>query len=135
ADMPARAMAAAIRLYRGDCESALERYRALDLEAPQQSVGLTGMAQSLAMLGRRADATAALATLRERFAQHYVSPYQVALVHWRLGDVDEALKCLDDAAASRDPNLIFAPTDPALAGLRGNARFNSLLQRHRRKTD
>lgn len=134
ADMPARAMAAAIRLNRGDPASALERYRTLDLEAPHQSVGLTGMAQSLAMLGRRDETIAALATLRERFTQRYVSPYQVALVHWRLGDADQTLKCLDDAAASRDPNLIFAPTDPAFAGLRGQARFDSLLQRHRRAT-
>jgi tetratricopeptide (TPR) repeat protein len=121
-------------LNRGDAEGALERYRALDHEAPAQSVGLTGTAQSLAMLGRRDEAAAALATLRERFAQRYVSPYQIALVFWRLGDADQALRCLDDAAASRDPNLIFAPTDPAFAGLRGQPRFDTLLQRHRRKT-
>lgn len=135
ADMPARAMAAAVRLYAGEPEAALQRYLALDAEAPQQSVGLAGVVQAMAMLGRRADAISALATLHERFAQRYVSPYQVALVHWRLGDAETTLSCLDQAAASRDPNLIYAPTDPAFAGLRGQARFDTLLQRHKRASD
>lgn len=132
ADMPARAMSAALRLYAGDAAAALERYRALDAEAPQQSVGLAGVAQALAMQGRRDEAAAALAELHQRFAARYVSPYQVALVHWRLGDLQATLRCLDEAAASRDPNLIYALTDPAFADLRGQARFDSLLQRHRR---
>jgi hypothetical protein len=90
------------------------------------------MAQAHAMLGQREAADAALAALHERFAQRYVSPYQIALVHWRRGDSDATLQCLDEAAASRDPNLIYAPTDPAFTALRGNARFDSLLERHRR---
>lgn len=132
ADMPARAMTAALRLYAGRPDEALERYRALDAQAPQQSVGLAGVAQALAMAGRRDDALAALATLHERFATRYVSPYQVALVHWRLGDVASTLRCLDEAAATRDPNLIYAPTDPAFTSLRGTPAFDTLLQRHRR---
>lgn len=132
ADMPARAMTAAVCLYTGRAAEALERYRALDGEAPRQSVGLAGVAQALALAGRRDEALAALADLHQRFAQRYVSPYQVALVHWRLGDAASTLRCLDEAAASRDPNLIYAPTDPAFAALHGVAAFDSLLQRHRR---
>lgn len=55
-----------------------------------------------------------------------------SLVHWRRGDAQATLRCLDEAALTRDPNLIYAPTDPAFTALRGNPKFASMLRRHRR---
>jgi tetratricopeptide (TPR) repeat protein len=132
ADLSARAMQAAVRLYRRQPREALDRYRELDHDAPQHPIGLAGQAQALAMLGDAAATDAALAALRERFAGRYVSPYLVALIEWRRGDAAAALHWLDEGAATRDPNIIYAPTEPAFNALHGNARFDSLLQRHRR---
>jgi tetratricopeptide (TPR) repeat protein len=132
ADLPARAMSAAVLLYTGQAEQALRRYREIDADAPQHPVGMAGIAQAHAMLGDRAATDAVLAALHERFAGRYVSPYQIALIELRRGDFDAALQRLDEGAASRDPNIIYAPTDPGFKALHGHPRFETLMQRHRR---
>lgn len=131
-DLPARAMSAAVLLYTGQAEEALRRYRQIDADAPQHPVGMAGIAQAHAMLGDRAAAAAVLAALNERFAGRYVSPYQIALVELRRGNVHAALQGLDEGAATRDPNVIYAATDPGFNALRGDPQFETLLQRHRR---
>lgn len=52
--------------------------------------------------------------LRERCAGLYISPYQFALIELRRGERDAAFDWLEQGAATRDSNIIFALTDPAL---------------------
>ena len=129
--LPARHLRGALELFAGRAEPALEHYREVDRQAPQHPIGLVGIGQALGMLGDRPGVERTLATLQQRLAGRYVSPYQLALIEWRRGEPGAALRLLDEAAATRDSNTIYALTDPSWDGLRAEPGFVAFLARHR----
>ncbi|MBE7416273.1 MAG: hypothetical protein HS128_00770 [Ideonella sp.] len=129
--LPALHMLGALGLFTGRAEVALEHYRHLDAKAPQHPIGLVGVAQALGQLGDSRGVQQALDRLHARFAGLYVSPYQLALIELRRGDHDAVFGLLDEAAVTRDSNTIYALTDPAWDGVRGDARFDAFLARYR----
>jgi len=128
--LPAQHMLGALELFAGRPEAALEQYRRLDEKAPGHPIGLVGLAQAQGLLGDAAGVQQTLALLGERFAGLYLSPYQLALIELRRGAPDAAFALLEDAAATRDSNTIYALTDPSWDAARGDPRFASFLQRH-----
>lgn len=118
-----------VELLRGDLDASLARYRRVQQLHPRLSIGWAGVAQALALLGRGDEARACVAELRHRWAGHYPSPYQLAMVAVRLGETDEALTLLARAVDDRDPNAICLPVDPCFVALAGDARFTALEQR------
>ena len=131
AHLPALHMRGALELFAGQGEAALEHYRALDALAPQHPIGLVGLGQALGMLGDGAGVDRTLHELQRRFGGRYLSPYQLALIESRRGERDAAFRLLDDAAATRDSNTIYALTDPSWDGLRSDPRFAAFLSRNR----
>ena len=78
--------------------------------------------------GRREDAIRCLHIL-ERVDARSVNPYHKALVHAGLGNVEEAITCRRQAAATDSVWLrIFGPQDPRLDSLRADERFSVLLK-------
>ena len=61
----------------------------------------------------------------------HVDGYRLALVYAAAGDRDRAFLWLDTAYAERSPWLSYILRDPAVADLRGDARFGELLRRLR----
>ena len=61
--------------------------------------------------------------------QNYVSPYDLADIHLRLGERDAALDWLEKAYEQRSPYLVNLQVEPRLDPLRGEPRFQSLVQR------
>lgn len=118
-----------VELLRGDVAASLVSYQRVQQLHPRLSIGWCGVAQALALAGRAAEARACMAELQQRWAGHYASPYQLAMVAWRLGDVNLALAWLARAVEERDPNAVCLPVDPCFDGLRGDAGFNALVQR------
>jgi tetratricopeptide (TPR) repeat protein len=59
----------------------------------------------------------------------YVGPYQIVLIHVRLGEKDLAIEWLEKSYQERDFWLNFIKVDPLLDNLRTDARFADLLQR------
>ena len=129
--LPSLNMIGALALFAGWPQQALEQYQQLDAQAPQHPTGLVGVAQAQSMLGDKPAVQRTLDRLRQRFASLYISPYQLALIELRRGNLDATFGRLEQGTATRDPNIVFALTDPALDDLRSDSRFAQFLERHR----
>ena len=123
----ARALRAALCLYAGQFAAGQHCYEALAERFPRLSIGRCGLAQSHALQGDQTTARRHLAWLREAFDAGYASPYQVAMVHARLGEFDAAIDWLARAAQARDFNFVCVGVDPAFENLRVSPRFRELL--------
>ncbi|MFP3939340.1 MAG: tetratricopeptide repeat protein [Thermoanaerobaculia bacterium] len=62
-------------------------------------------------------------------AGHYQAPYDVALEHAALGEVDAAMLWLERSFAERETDLVSLAVDPRLDPLRDDPRFQELLER------
>lgn len=94
------------------------------------SNSLAALAHACAVSGRTEDARKWLGRLQQAREQRYLEPYCVALVHAGLSEPQQALEWLE--AACRDDSAYFtlwAKVDPRLDVLRGEPRFQDLLQR------
>jgi tetratricopeptide (TPR) repeat protein len=85
----------------------------------------------LAQLGQRAEAEEAIRFLSEVSKQKYVPPYNVAIIHAGLHEVEAALSWLEKAYETRDVRLTFLAVEPKWDTLRSDPRFQALLRRLR----
>jgi DNA-binding SARP family transcriptional activator/Tfp pilus assembly protein PilF len=99
---------------------------------PEDPTGtITSMQAVLA--ARAGDQTAArvkmdIATSKQRGSIHFHhTAYSIGVAHALLGDAEEAVRWLRDAAEDGFPCYPLFARDPALDGLRGNAAFDALL--------
>jgi DNA-binding winged helix-turn-helix (wHTH) protein/tetratricopeptide (TPR) repeat protein len=83
----------------------------------------------LAKMQRTGEAQEVLQTLEAISRERYVSPYALALVHAGLKQPDLAFEWLERSYQDRDVHLVFLPVDPKWDSLRGDGRFQALLQR------
>jgi eukaryotic-like serine/threonine-protein kinase len=108
-----------------DATAECERARAL-------SGGYEGMgplAYAYAASGDRTKATAVLRELEARSHREYVPPWDMAVAHLGLGDVDSTFVWLDSAYTARDPLVTLALSDPIWDAVRGDPRFAHLRAR------
>jgi tetratricopeptide (TPR) repeat protein len=110
----------------GQSEAALEEI------AKDSSPGYRayGLARTYAILGRKAEADAALAQLKQSFAADQV--YDIATLHALRGETDQAFSWLERAYEQRDPNIIGIPqitVEPDLKNLRADPRFKAFLKK------
>jgi tetratricopeptide (TPR) repeat protein len=87
-----------------------------------------GLAYGLA--GRHDDARRILRELQELSRKRYVSPVQLAEVHFGIGEKDEAYRLLERGLEERTPSLAFGCTaEPIFSLFRGDPRFEGLRAR------
>jgi TolB-like protein/tetratricopeptide (TPR) repeat protein len=103
--------------------------------ALQKSYELSGSTVMLAALGHayatardRDKAVGVLRTLEELSKNRYVSAYELGMIHVGLQEHEKALDCLERAYVERSGWMPYLATDPALAPLRSEARFQRLLR-------
>jgi hypothetical protein len=81
-------------------------------------------------MGRREEATQALATLEELGKHQYVESYYRALLYISLGQKEAAISALEQAYAEHDGDDIGTiKVDPLLDSLKGDPRFEALVQK------
>lgn len=81
-----------------------------------------------ALNGDGAGARRILEELQQIGAEHYISAVAPALVHIGLSEQEDALRCLERAAISRDAFLAYAAVFPPFKPLLGEPRFRSLIR-------
>ena len=114
---------------KGRLGDAISEYqRAFDLNSDPYSLGLLG--QAYARNGQKDEAQKVLARLNEMAKSRYVAPYAIAFVYLGLGEKERALDELERAYQSGDTNYLFLiKVDPLLDDLRGQPRFEALVQK------
>ena len=114
---------------KGELGPAIEEYqKARSLNDDPSMLGLLGRA--LAISGDRTDAMKVLEQLNTISKERYVSAYSFALVHLGLGDKQEALRYLEKGYQDRAGDVLrYINVDPLLDPLRGDPRFEALVQK------
>jgi TolB-like protein/Tfp pilus assembly protein PilF len=83
-----------------------------------------------AKIGRKDEARRILQRLRDSAKERYVTPYLFALIHLGLGEKDRAIDFLEKTYEDRDGySIAFIKVDPFLDPLRGDPRFEALVQK------
>jgi TolB-like protein/tetratricopeptide (TPR) repeat protein len=90
---------------------------------------LAKLGHGYAMAGRRDEAHAVLNQLTALSSQRYVSPYDIAMIHVGLQDIDEAFAWMQRAFEQRSLWLGYLNVEPQLDALRSDPRFPELLRR------
>ena len=113
---------------RGDFdESAAAFQRALQL-SPQSPLMQAALGRTFALSGKRSEAMRILGELRELAGKRYVSPFEIASLHFALGEMDQGFDWLAKAFQDRCFELICIRVDPRMASLWGNPRFQNLYK-------
>jgi len=113
----------------GRFDEAIAEYQ----EGATSLAGRAGMLGSLghacARAGRETEARRALDELDTLARSRYVSPYETALIHTGLGELDVAIERVEDAVELRAVGAAFLRVEPRFDPLRDNPRFAALLKR------
>ncbi len=114
---------------KGQLSEAIAEYRkALELNDDPFVLALLG--QAYARAGHREEAQEILARLSEEAKSRYVHAYSFALMFLALGDKERAIDEMERAYRERAGQDVFLiEVDPLLDDLRGNPRFEALVQK------
>lgn len=109
-------------------ESIAAFQRAVQL-SPQSPRMQAALGRALAISGKRPLASRVLRTLNELATHRYVSPVDVALVHFALGQNDVGFEWLERARDERSFEMLSIKVDPKWDNLREDERFSAVLSR------
>lgn len=110
----------------GDFDESLAAFqRAIQL-TPSSPRMRAGLARSLAMSGKHKDAEQILKELQTLSEKRYVSPFELASVHFALGQADVGFEWLKKAFQDRCFELISINVDPRFDSIKSDPRFTPL---------
>jgi DNA-binding winged helix-turn-helix (wHTH) protein/tetratricopeptide (TPR) repeat protein len=112
----------------GEYPEALEQFAAMRPSA-EDPLAITAIARTLALMQRHDDARRELARVLEFARNTYVPSALIAGIYVALGDVEHSLEYLEYGIEERSITLLWLPFDQHWELLRGEPRFNRLLER------
>ncbi len=113
----------------GRCQQAIALYDEWIARLDDQPGLQAFRARALASAGHEEEALGVLDELGARTGSDQIPPDNQALVAVALGSEERALSLLEEAFAKRSWPLAFLNVEPAYGSLRGDSRFNDLLER------
>ena len=105
-----------------------ELEKTAELSSRDDSV-LAALGYAYAKANRKSEAERVLGELNGRSRQRYVSQFYLALVYAGLGQIDNAVGALEKAYRVHDSQMALLATEPMLAPLHGDPRYQDLLRR------
>ncbi|HSI89422.1 MAG TPA: tetratricopeptide repeat protein [Pyrinomonadaceae bacterium] len=112
---------------KGDHQAALREFKkAMEVSKGSPEIAAL-LAHAYAVSGDRQQARQLLNELIDRSKHRYISPYYIATAYVGLGDVDSAFEWLDKSLQDRQHMMLFIDYDSRLDALRGDPRFERLL--------
>jgi serine/threonine-protein kinase len=112
---------------RGDFdESAAAFQRAIQL-SPGSPLMRAALGRTFALSGKQEEALRILRELHDLAAKRYVSPFELAAIHFALSQTDEGFQWLAKAFQDRSFELICLRVDPRWESLRGDPQFEKLF--------
>ena len=127
--VPARvdlAMALVLDGRPAEAEAEFRRANEIDRGEPE-AVIVQAFAASIR--GDRSRALAVLSGLGTTSRRHGVYPFRAALLYAYLGERDEAFRWFERGYRERSPDMVYLKTHPLAQSLRGDPRFDDLLDR------
>jgi TolB-like protein/Tfp pilus assembly protein PilF len=113
----------------GQLNEAIAEYRKA-VELDDAPLSLAHLGQAYARAGQREEAQKILARLSEEAKSRYVRASSFAFVYLALGDKERAIDEMERAYRERDvAGAAWVKVDPMLDELRGNPRFEALVQK------
>jgi tetratricopeptide (TPR) repeat protein len=113
---------------KGQLNEAIAEYRkAAELNDDPSVLALLG--QAYARAGQREEAQRILARLSEEAKSRYVQAYSFALMYLAFGDKERAIDELERGYRERGVGVFWVKVNPLLDDLRGNPRFEALVQK------
>ena len=112
----------------GDAVTALRK--AISLAGPATTF-ISYLGYANARLGKEREARQMIAQLERVSKRQYVSSYFIAMIHLGLGDLDQTFEWIEKAYEERSGFLAFIKVEPMLDALRGDPRFEELVEKIR----
>jgi tetratricopeptide (TPR) repeat protein len=113
----------------GDRVRAIDSFQKADAAMGFSPTSLGMLAHWLARWERAQEARGILQKLSDAAAKRYVTSASFAWAHCGLGEPDRALECLERALDERTGTLTWVKVDPVYDAMRGEPRFQSVVQR------
>lgn len=111
----------------GKFDDAIENLLAAVALSERNPRELSLLGYAYALSGNRDKARQILGELREKSRSHYISSYNIALIHIALDESDLALSHLQKALEQGDPWLVFLNVDSRLDPIRNLPGFKTLV--------
>ena len=110
-------------LLQGKTDAALQEMQ----QETEEIWRLSGLPLAFHALGRRSESDAALAALKDKYAENWA--YQIAEVHAFRGEADLAFEWLERAYKQRDGGVAEIKGDRLMRGLVGDPRYKAFLRK------
>jgi TolB-like protein/Flp pilus assembly protein TadD len=126
--LPSRLLLAAASLQAGRSEDSIAELESATMVADADPVLLCWLAHAKAVTGARREAEALIERARGLARERHVPAYHLALAFVGVGDHDAAFMALEQASIDRDPARLMLAVEPRIEPLRGDPRYDALLQ-------
>jgi tetratricopeptide (TPR) repeat protein len=110
-------------------EAIVNLERVVEITGRRQPFYLALLAGACAAAGQRDRALVLLEELKKRAEREYSAPFHLLFVYVPLGEIDEAIACVEKACLERNALAWWVTENPLFEPLRSHPRFKSIVEK------